>query len=170
MLAQEDGHIQCVSACPAGFYADAHSGTPACRPCHASCASCSGPLEHECSECAEGHRAARHGERLLCESACPKGSFPSGEACAPCEGASAAPECRCLPGATAEYAADLLTMQIVVSLTQAETANLLRNLPQNDPLELATAKNGVCRALFSAETLRGLDEAPLGSSAAGAHL
>ncbi|KCV69820.1 TKL protein kinase [Fonticula alba] len=101
---------QCVTACPAGQYADVLHGE--CRACDASCATCSGGSSaSDCTGCWPGELLFH----TTCVASCPVGYYPtaSGAQCGPC--GSGCVECApgtgvctvCAPGQYADYAAGM---------------------------------------------------------------
>lgn len=43
---------ECKAACPNGLFGE--TGSQECKPCDATCGSCSGPLSSECTSCSQG--------------------------------------------------------------------------------------------------------------------
>ncbi|KCV67983.1 hypothetical protein H696_05445 [Fonticula alba] len=84
---------KCLPACPDGMYAvaappPAQPGLPAsavCRPCHSTCAQCTGPLASQCTACVDPLAELASGQDPACRSVCPDaGSQPAALAACPC--------------------------------------------------------------------------------------
>ncbi|EGD83541.1 laminin alpha 5 chain [Salpingoeca rosetta] len=71
----------CVSACPAGFFAD---NNRECAACHRSCAACSGAGEMDCTSCRRGSHLTASGECDDCNPLCRDG-LCSGPTAADCD-------------------------------------------------------------------------------------
>ncbi|KCV69784.1 hypothetical protein H696_03229 [Fonticula alba] len=99
-----DSRGACVSACPAGTFAD----TESCQPCDLSCATCVGGGADQCASCAAGlDFVPAGGSAGTCVSGCPEGQyrdrvsgdcFPCDTACATCNGPSDKDCWRCASG------------------------------------------------------------------------
>ena len=65
----DDGFARCVAACPDGLYGDEESKE--CLLCHSSCASCTGEMPTDCSNCPSNFTLSNG----ACIEGCPPGSF-----------------------------------------------------------------------------------------------
>lgn len=72
---------ECQASCPSAFYGD--TGNQECKPCDATCSSCSGPSSSECTSCSQGRFLFQNG---LCLLHCPEGHYPEpiNKTCTPC--------------------------------------------------------------------------------------
>jgi len=101
--------------CPAGTYATRNGVDPRlreCKPCHASCVSCSGPRALECTKCVTNDCHTSHCPAAVkpilsrgeCVSACPVGLYadPATAKCKPCHST-----CKACSGPSRQQCIDL---------------------------------------------------------------
>ncbi|XP_062317550.1 proprotein convertase subtilisin/kexin type 5 isoform X1 [Osmerus eperlanus] len=83
----------CKASCPMGYYEDMEEGR--CGQCHATCASCSGPLADDCETCSAFTPKLYQG---ICSKECPTGTYYESfvmecqechQTCAKCSGSEA---------------------------------------------------------------------------------
>ncbi|XP_067430805.1 proprotein convertase subtilisin/kexin type 5 [Thunnus thynnus] len=109
---------RCVPSCSAGFYAmepnpEIADGQRICRRCDASCLTCVGPSQGNCSSCSSGHSLQEglcvvntvctdgeyqdsNGKCHACDAMCAKCTGPQSEDCISCVASRALDEGRCV--------------------------------------------------------------------------